>query len=232
MTFREEIEQHYTDPEGMISGVRDPDVAWTSGNHLLITSTYYVLLNELDRLTPKDMTNFTRLVQGCEVVPGVYNRNAGRYDLQAHDDYIGIIAASYVLGLSFVEDILNHGEKNGWLFDNTQGRVPSGEPYFGRLPDFAPLVRSANRQALTLWEQLLFCGSLLVNALRPRGNESGVILSWLETKPTQGKHGLIDLAISFWKKRLVKKYPNGMGEVFGIYYGVSHPYSVYYQQKV
>jgi hypothetical protein len=50
-------------------------------------------------------------VKACEVSAGVFNRNPGREDFEAHDDYVGIAAASAFMGDEFTRDILEHALK-------------------------------------------------------------------------------------------------------------------------
>lgn len=232
MSFREEVEQNYTDAEGMITSVRDPKEKWTSGNHLLITGTYYVLLSYLDRTTEADVENFKKLVKSCEVRPGVYNRNQNRPDAQAHDDYIGIVAASYFLQSDFHREVLDHGENNNWTFDNTDNDIVEINSYFSRFPDFVPFVRAANGKSPSLWEQVLFAIAILVSAFSDKNETSGKILKWLEIQTIRNKYFIIDSAIFFWKKMIFKKYPNGMGDVFGIYFGKDHPFAKYTQGMI
>ena len=230
MDFRTEIAQHYTDPEGMISQVRDPQAKWTSGNHLLITGTYYSILSLIDTISEKDRSDFVSVVTPCEVEPGLFNRNKGRLDKEAHDDYIGVVSASYFLDAAFKRDVLQYGRAHWWRFDNdNDGDL---ESLFWRLPDFIPLVKAANGMTLNLFNILAFSVSLIANALSKKDDTSGIILRWLETQVMAKKSWAIDVEIAFWKRQILKKYPGGMGDVFGIYYGKDHPFATAMAGKI
>lgn len=223
MSFREEVELHYTDPEGMITQVRDPAEKWTSGNHLLILGTYHAILAHLGLGISRDAIDFAAAVRPCEVEPGLYNRNAGRKDKQAHDDYIGVVAGSVACGAAFHKDVLSYGESHFWIFDN-DGQFLIGDCFF-RHPGLVPFFRASNGQKLCVFSQVTFSLSLLWNSFTNKDATSGVILRWLQIQVMGGKHWLIDRAIAFWKKRMMVKYPGGMGEVFAIYYGSGHPFA-------
>lgn len=227
--FREEIKLHYTDPEGMITGVRDPQGKWTSGNHLLITGTYFVILSQVDVITKEDIAALEHAVRPCEVEPGRYNRNAGRPDRQAHDDYIGVAAGSAAVGSVLHDEIVAYGSRHWWYVNNQ-------EPFrlgalFWRFPGLVSFFYAAAGKRPSLLGQLVAAASIAVNAHSPRGEESGTIMNWLKIQSFKGKGWLLDLAISYWKKRLFTKYPQGMGEVFEIYYGKGHPFSLIMQNK-
>jgi hypothetical protein len=117
--LKEIIRNEYTDPDGLVCQDRFPG-KWASGNGLMQTGYYICLLYALNALDKSDIDRFKNTVIGCQDEPGLYDRNPGRPDLNAHDDYIGIAGGSVVSGLNFHKEIFNYGRKHFWFFDNTQ----------------------------------------------------------------------------------------------------------------
>lgn len=133
--LRNEIEAQYTDVEGMVTGLKGPQGRWTSGNHLVITSEYYIMLALRGESLPADGSKFNSLVEGCwdvrdgKRIPGLLNRNDQRWDDQAHDDIQAVYNASYFYGREAAQAIYDYG--NRWTIGLFTVRIPKTWKYIG-----------------------------------------------------------------------------------------------------
>lgn len=120
---KREIIQHYMDLAGMVTIDRDPTPESTKNGlmHLGLIITFFKVLGLLD---DRDIECFKDTVLSCEEVPGCYDRypaygNKPRNnDANAHDDYAGVFGASVLLNLPFAKEILDHGRKNWFIYNN------------------------------------------------------------------------------------------------------------------
>lgn len=121
MTNKEQVLANYLDPDLQITVDKNPG-KWTSGNGLMHTGFFYSLCAALDQVTPEDKERFKQCVELCEDPEGLYDRNQGRDDKNAHDDACGVVAASAMLGCRFHTDVLDHGRANMFIYNNTDDR--------------------------------------------------------------------------------------------------------------
>lgn len=126
MSAKAEVLQHYLDEDGQITVDRDPS-KWSTGNGLMHLGFFMCLLWGSDQLELADEIRFYNAVKACEDEPGVYDRNPGRNDRNAHDDANGIVAASVcakaIWGMPwFHKEVLIHGLKNFFIYENVDGK--------------------------------------------------------------------------------------------------------------
>lgn len=125
---KREVIYHFMDLTGMVTVDRDPSPASTLNGlmHTGLTMCFFKALGILDK---HDIECFKDTVEGCQETPGNYDRyaayaNVPRNDLaNAHDDYTGVFAGSKVTGLSFHKDILNHGIRYLFIYNNQRPGV-------------------------------------------------------------------------------------------------------------
>lgn len=87
-------------------------------NGILFGVYFYYLIE--DRLDHDDETRFIEALISCEVDYGLYDRHQTKDDLNSHDNYIGIVAGAILFSLpTVIREIVRHGEKNYWFYDNT-----------------------------------------------------------------------------------------------------------------
>lgn len=118
MSAKDEVVQHYVDQDSLVTIDRDPG-RWTTGNGLMHLGFFTCLLAGSDELTAADVVRFNSAVRGCQVAPGLYDRNPGRPDADSHDDANGVVSGSVVCGLPFHRDVLLYGLKHFFFYDNT-----------------------------------------------------------------------------------------------------------------
>lgn len=116
-SFKDEIIKHYIDEDLQVTVDRNPS-KWSTGNGLLHTGLFMCLLYGSKKLELQDIYRFKLCVDLCEDQKGLYDRNKGRNDKNAHDDSIGVAAGSVIANLNYHVDILDYGLKNNFVYDN------------------------------------------------------------------------------------------------------------------
>lgn len=117
MSAKQDVLDHYLDVDGLVTIDRDPS-KWSTGNGLMHLGFFTCLLAGGDNLTAADVVRFNSAVRGCQVAPGLYDRNPGRPDADSHDDANGVVSGSVVCGLPFHRDVLIYGLKHFFFYDN------------------------------------------------------------------------------------------------------------------
>lgn len=117
MSYKEELIKHYIDQDLQVTVDRDP-TRWSTGNGLLHNGVFLCLLYGAEQLEESDIARFNASVALCEDGEGVYDRNRGRNDQNAHDDATGVAAGSAIGELKYHKDILNHGLKHFFTYEN------------------------------------------------------------------------------------------------------------------
>lgn len=112
--------KHYKDEDNQITVDRDPQ-KWSTGNGLLHTGFAVVLMRRLGIESDYDWAKIAFELAEDPGQPGVYDRNRGRNDKNAHDDYYGIVGASSAMGWKFHGDVLKHGVRNAFIYENVDG---------------------------------------------------------------------------------------------------------------
>lgn len=125
---KREIIYHFMDLTGMVTIDRDPSPESTKNGlmHTGLTMCFYKALGILDG---HDVESFRDTVESCQETPGNYDRY-GAYadkprndDANAHDDYTGVFAGSVVTRERFHKDILEHGTKYLFVYNNQRPGV-------------------------------------------------------------------------------------------------------------
>lgn len=119
LSVKEEILREYVDQDRQIVIDRFPS-KWSTGNGLMTTGLFYTLCSLLGDIDDADRDRFEIAVMLCQQDPGVYNRNPDRRDANAHDDVVGVVAASVLMNETFHIDVLTHGKANKFIYNNTE----------------------------------------------------------------------------------------------------------------
>lgn len=229
--------KNYIDADGWVMD----SPAGASNNRILDTAEYYMLLALSGELEGNDKLDAYRLFQSCSIVPGLFNRTppAGtpHGDQQGHDDYIGLAAASLMLGLPFAKDIVAYGKKSLWWFNNekpgTLQSVKGGinwKAFFGRYPaDICHLYICANDpdQPPPYLTRIAWAIALRLSG---RGNTDtdARTLSWIMIQAYEKsdfKYPALDSAVKAWKERFAREWPGGMRDVQHVYRAdKNHPF--------
>ena len=211
--------------------VKNPQINSTSGNHHLMNAIHYCILKRENKLTDKDRNTASNFIHDCSERLGIYNRAPDKFDHQAHDDYLAISVTSKLLGL-FHATIINNTPY--YYFDNTEETSKFElKNWHGRFPWAIFTYKTCAGEIANLFYQLVFCGYLVSSMFnKDLTDTSGRILRWIQKEAVKGKYKLVDFFIDLWEKDIVKKYPEAMGTVMGIYYGDDHPFSQVLKGKV
>lgn len=212
---------------GAYHGIKNPAENSTSGNHHVINATYYSIIDRFNEVTGSDQKIASDYIHACEEKAGIYNRTPDKFDHQSHDDYIGICCTSNKLFLPFAADIVQYGKKHWWYFDNTEETTKFEiKNWHGRFPWALHTYKVCAGGCASLLSILGFCAYMYMGTFnKDLTDTSGRILRWLQKESVKGKNGLVDFFIHKWEADILEKYPNGMGDVFGIYYGEEHPFA-------
>lgn len=171
--------KNYIDSDALVSLDANPS-KWSTGNGLLYTGLYMTILGVMGKIDSFDRGLFSRAVLGCQVVPGVYNRNPGRPDWNAHDDYVGVAAGSYFSNLGYAHDIVKHGLSHGWCYDNRDPASTSFQAWHGRFFGRKGFYYAADRQSPGLFYKLgISSGVKSGIETRDPGEK---ILTWIQVK--------------------------------------------------
>ncbi len=229
----------YTDPSGMISGDAMPKSA--SGNGILYTAEMYFILAKNGALAASDRPDFWALIaRNCQLLPGLYSRGKGWNDQEGIDDYIGLAAASRLLGTDHARDILRYGRnplvrftpfrrwpRLRWYFENEQRqRVDDTRAWFGRFPAFICHVTWAAGETPAIWLRLWWAVTVAITGLFSPLDQDQYILSWLmmETIDSTKTYWFERWASRFYIGTLHKNWSRGMRDVLACYFGSQdHP---------
>ena len=220
--LKELIKEYREKETGMIGLVPNPDNHSTD-NGLLFSSTYIVMLSEEERL--QEMVWFNDLVKSCEKGMGLYLRYPNFEDLNAHDDLTGITVASSLLDYKYSVDILFHGIIHHWSW-NTIDNKWTVKTFFGRIPSFVAGVKAAIGHPLNLFDILFASLAYIGDTFVKKEETNGRCLLYLRQKNLLGKSFLLDIVIRYWKRKMMKLYPDGLKGLYRIYFGQNHPFTI------
>jgi hypothetical protein len=235
MRFKEEILKHYLDVDKLVTIDRDPG-KWSSGNSLLFTGLFYTILHKLREATPEDVERFSEAVGLCwegskeQAIPGLLERNDGREDREAHDDYVGVVAASFHLGTRHAGDIYAYGKAHFWSFDNVHPGVFSfqnwARNFHGRFPGLVGFYHAGVRQHPGFINNIQLASKILANAYSDKTDIDGKLMTWLMISVLEQTDycALVGDAMDVWNKQFRKNYGT-LGKMLAPYFGASHPFS-------
>lgn len=226
---------------GFVSGERTP--SHPSGNSLLFTAEKYIALAlERGNGDPvgslEDAYAFSRVLARTELRPGVYARTPEgepfHADQEGHDDYIGIAAASRILGTDHAREILEHGlqdffwtvpwPKLYFYYPNQPGPL-DWRAWFGRYPATVAHFYYAAGVKPGFWHRLAWAYTVATAGMGDPGAQDPWILSWLMIRTMEGQEDwLTERAVFLWRSRFKKAWPGGIGQVLARYFNnPEHP---------
>jgi hypothetical protein len=150
--------------------------------------------------------------------PGLYLRYPGQEGSISWDEMYGIAS----VGTYHAIQIEKYGEKSDWSYNPRAPEKWSWDTWAARHVGFSAYLRS--RCGLTVGEanQFLWAGKAIVTSLSGHGSTSGKQLVWLQGREMR-RHPICRDGIAISNRRMARLYPGGPRELFGIYYGPSHP---------
>lgn len=200
---KEELKQDYalwTDISGQVQNKKSPEIG-ASGNGQLFTAEYYALLDYLNIVEKDDTDRFQRMMDLCEVIPGVYRRNIGDAADQSIDNYVGLVAGSLLADTGHRFIIRDYGRKNRWCFNVTDPTQWNLKNWMGRFIGFPPHCDYACGIDPGFFGRLKWTAAIgLVGITKPKSQDEW-FLSWLMvvTYLNGGKRSpLCDWSVQLW----------------------------------
>ena len=193
-------------------------------NLILYHYTYYTLLTDFSELAKVkiEMIQYNDL---CYYLPGIYTRHPNQLDNQnSVDNYIAIALSS----ASASADILEHNKKF-YIYDTNSKDGKTGiDSWFGRFIGFSSLLKYLNHKENFL-DNIALCAAMLFTLRTPKEDTSNKCLQLLINRYLKhtGPGILIGLALKIWDSYMLKQYPNGVAEMYSIYFGKDHPFTLY-----
>lgn len=224
MGLREVIEP-FREPKTRMVGLHPSPPDHSTDNGLLFSCTFLMLLSPGERDRERDW--FEALVDTLERCPGDYARYPGDPLPNSHDDLTGLAALSYFMDLPYAARILEYGQSHDWNWGVGYPKKWDWRGWLFRIIGFPAFIRVASGKEIGLLSQIQASLMFLGNLFEPTQETSGRCLLYLKSKVLYGHHLMIDLAIDVWKIAMSFRYSNGMRDVYRIYFGDTHPISLF-----
>lgn len=235
----------YTDAQGLVCPKpADPRDLYGSGNGVIYTAEFMVIMAKYSLLEPEDIHDYEVLMKACYAVPGVINRvphNINR-DQDGPDDYYGLLNACMQLHITSIpRDMLKAAIKYKGAFNNAEPGKWTAQSFLIRQPQLLTcMVASAFpslKNPLHWLMRLLFLPFFIVSAIIISLNSAFSDhkevdtrrLGWHVMQNLKPVSLLCKLASLIWYKRLYKDYGSkGMKAVAALYYSENHPFNTYW----
>jgi hypothetical protein len=204
-----------------------------SGNAILETCQYFLIKKFHGELSKKDTDRLWRVYDDANVKGKVGLLSRGSHkpnDAQAHDDYVGFAACAGIMEKVLAYRVYRHGKSHGWAYQipGTTGFRNWFNAQFWRMPGVVQVIKMASREPLNFFDKLMlffmFTGGIFSNS----DSTSGRLLDWCVIvlyEHLNLDYALPNLGIKIWKSDIRRRYPNLIGDVFGIYYGREHVFA-------
>lgn len=233
MSFKEEC-LPYIKQYPLISNQigQDPD-----GNAILYCGVAMAIKDLYEDPDDGDWLWVASIYRECQKEVGLLTRGPHKKeDFQTHDDYVGMCYLSARTNFMIAKSIVDYGKKHNWAYDNVG---ENSKTLFGWLAcwhrRFAGQVehyKICATDKLNIFEQIWWSlGFLTIGKM----TESGTQLRWLKLRAYQAspnKYWFCDKAAALWQNKIIKRYPNLMGDVFAIYYGKDHVFTRWTQGRL
>lgn len=204
----------FKDEWGFITPVKNPPMNGSypgGGNILLFTGLYYAILSLNGAVTQVDSDEWIRLLSLVrhEKYP-IYWRTPVKKnadDHQEHDDYWGILAASFHCGeVHIPAGIHQFGKSFQWSFDIQQPEKWNVKYWFARFPMFVPFVRLCCCLEINLFQWFILYTYVFISSFSVSDSSSNIraflVASVLRERSLTGRY-LFD--------RLVMRMKGGLG---------------------
>lgn len=219
MTFKEAT-QSYINPQGNIT-LKQNCIIDTDNNHLF-NSTYVFICKKLSIIDQDFYNRYRSYINKCRVSFGLYNRSPqNNTRLISQDELIGICSST----INEHYYISKEGEMNFWFYNNLNPKKHTLASWQGRF-----LYTRAYYQLLTgvpFFHQLFWFIGIITCTKSDPGQTSTRCLYYLMSEKVEiNGPWLMKLGMKIFKKHLTKTYGK-LGELYGIYFGFTHPFSIY-----
>jgi hypothetical protein len=246
----------WTDADGLVAPRPcDPNGHSASGNGVLFTSETMVIASIVGALTSPEAGNYLNTMGKCFKIQGLLCRGPFQPDQEAADDYIGLAAglASIADGSKFpirnayaniiAAQVLNYGAKNPvkgffglpfrYVYNNVNPGQWDPQAWLGRMQNVLVLYSYVLGRKIALWSKIWLSAACLMGAFAQKTDTDARILSWLSLYVANSLQPsfLTKLTAKIWNWRVKKDYPNGMKDIFSLYFTPAHPIAVYTPEK-
>lgn len=223
--FLEAISE-YIDQDFLLAGKdnRKPTTPGTNGNPLTdvgIVACVYKSINE--ETDPIVLDRLDLGVQSLEslVYPGIWNKKARSSDEVTHDDLIGLVAFSSILGHNYHKELYKFMAYHNGLMSNT------GVAYWdARTKPWHAALYKMSVDVIPSWLEYTALFFFFISNGILKSDSNGQRLVWMMACVLEGKNKKIDYAIKLWKAG-VKRNWGTVGNILSDYYGMVHPLAVY-----
>jgi hypothetical protein len=148
---------------------------------------------------------------------------------EGYDDIAGNVAMNkkfYPLAL-----ILGLGRPRNY-FNNNRPSYFCFFGWFGRSPGFMGLIDIASKGSTTWFRHIALLVGQFLGSSDPASNTDARTMSYIIWQFLKDKSFIHKMLYKVWTKKLYKVYPDGMSEVYNIYYkNRSHPLVIYTNQN-
>lgn len=176
-------------------------------NHLLFTATAYIVFKAFPR------EQYLNLINQCRLKRGVFTRYPGDPQTTSWDDLLGLAVSD----LDLANEIIFFGVFSDWKWQSD---------WLGRMPLFVCTLKGAAGVKLSLFSQVKAAACFISNLFEKKGETSGICLLYLAQRVLIDHGVLLNATIAFWRLILQRRYPRGIKEVYEIYFGPTHAFSL------
>jgi len=216
MGLKDEISA-YRDADGLVCNHRvEPGQVNSSGNGVLYTSLYFLLLKRRGELTPEDQLDYLSVMRSCEVpgFPGLLKRGPNQNDEESHDDYTGACAGLAKLSPGWAFRILAHGRAR-WvktpssiLVNYSYSVVIPGawggiKPWLGRMRQVVAHMHWAAGETPPWYDRLVWVMAVAFGKLDGK-DQDAALMNWLLIETISAPNRLELWALNRWTRRFQK----------------------------
>lgn len=202
-----------------------------SDNGQLFTAEFICAKVRKEKPSPKEKEawadEFRELMNPCREEPGLYRRHPGATLLNSIDNYIGIAAASKILGTGHAKSVLEWGRNSKWSWnDQDDDHGWTLRSFLGRNLGFITHLKWCAGEEPSGLEQWIARQSLDLSWTEGPKNTSNKCLSWLLSVSSEDH----DFKL-LYKELRDKDYPEGgTYEIFERYFPDNHPMLQYFKK--
>jgi hypothetical protein len=212
----------FRDPDDLIQNRRLPPRN-ASGNGVRYTAEAGIALYRQGMMTDRWRIEAMMAFVKCRVAPGLYRRSPDHPDHQGQDDYLALLHFLKLAEPVFAREILEHGQKNGWVYNVLEPGKWRWSSWFGRYPAWRASAKWAAGETPWVWERASAAIAILWAAAFTGEDQDGWVMSWHVIRIADNRSWMVTQAAKFWRWRFKKFYPGGMKQVLVRYFGFAHP---------
>lgn len=216
MMLEEEIKD-FTDEWGLVTHHKNKG---PSGNGLLYTAWWVIILQQNGQLTPEVRAKYRKALQQCEVLPGLYKRHPMIHDHQGPDDYVGLLAVSRIAKLGLARRIALWGTDNCYNYNHIEPGKWRLKSWFGRMRQFVAHSKFAYGRQPSLIDKMIWCITVMTSAHASPKDQDRWTLTWLLIATAKDQSILTNFAARYFMKRMPA---GGLSLIFAQYFTYDHP---------